>query len=281
MRGTMSKKTNPLRRIAVLGLGSLATALVLTGVAILAGATAAILTLVAIMWLATFRIAGSNRKELASLREQRETSRASYEAVIEKLCGAVGIRDEINDRETKRLSHLASILVRQMRVPTEQVKVVEQAAALRDVGKRGVAQTVLEKRDQFDERDWAEMKRHPEIGYQTLREISFLTEVAEVVRAHHERYDGQGYPHRLRGESIPIGARILLVLESYVAMTSSRPYRKTRTHEDAMQEILRNAGTQFDPEVVRAFMDVERRGLFTANASQPTRATEPRVPSEV
>jgi HD-GYP domain-containing protein (c-di-GMP phosphodiesterase class II) len=281
MRGTMSKKTNPLRRIAVLGLGSLATALVLTGVAILAGATAAILTLVAIMWLATFRIAGSNRKELASLREQRETSRVSYEAVIEKLCGAVGIRDEINDRETKRLSHLASILVRQMRVPTEQVKVVEQAAALRDVGKRGVAQTVLEKRDQFDERDWAEMKRHPEIGYQTLREISFLTEVAEVVRAHHERYDGQGYPHRLRGESIPIGARILLVLESYVAMTSSRPYRKTRTHEDAMQEILRNAGTQFDPEVVRAFMDVERRGLFTANASQPTRATEPRVPSEV
>jgi HD-GYP domain-containing protein (c-di-GMP phosphodiesterase class II) len=277
----MNKKTNPIRRIAVLSLGSIATALVLTAVAIVTDRpTIAILALVGIMWLATFRIAGSNRKELASLREQRETSRASYEAVIEKLCGAVGIRDEINDRETKRLSHLASILVRQMRVPTEQVKVVEQAAALRDVGKRGVAQTVLEKRDQFDERDWAEMKRHPEIGYQTLREISFLTEVAEVVRAHHERYDGQGYPHRLRGESIPIGARILLVLESYVAMTSSRPYRKTRTHEDAMQEILRNAGTQFDPEVVRAFMDVERRGLFSASVSQP-RVTEPRVPSEV
>jgi len=277
----MSKQVKSLRRIAVLVLGSIATALALTGVAILAGATAAILALVAIMWLATFRIAGSNRKELASLREQRDISRASYEAVIERLCGAVGIRDEINDRETKRLAHLASVLVRQMRVPTEQVKVVEQAAALRDVGKQGVAQRVLDKHDAFDEGDWAEMKRHPEIGYQILREISFLSEVADVIRAHHERYDGQGYPHRLRGDNIPIAARILSVLDAFVAMTSSRPYRKTRTHEDAIQEILRNAGTQFDPEVVRAFIDVQRRGLFSNNVREPTRATAPRVPSEV
>ena len=277
----MSKQAKSLRRIAVLGLGSIATALALTGVAILAGATAAILALVAIMWLATFRIAGSNRKELASLRQQRDISRASYEAVIERLCGAVGIRDEINDRETKRLAHLASVLVRQMRVPTEQVKVVEQAAALRDVGKQGVAQRVLDKHEAFDEGDWAEMKRHPEIGYQILREISFLSEVADVIRAHHERYDGQGYPHRLRGDNIPVAARILSVLDAFVAMTSSRPYRKTRTHEDAIQEILRNAGTQFDPEVVRAFIDVQRRGLFSNNALQPARATAPRVPSEV
>ena len=144
--------------------------------------TIAILALVAIMWLATFRIAASNRKELATLREQRETSRASYEAVIERLCGAVGIHDEINDREAQRISRLASILVRQMRVPTEQVKIVEQAAALRDVGKQGVAQQVLDKREAFDERDWAEMKRHPEIGYQMLKEVSFLSEVADVVQ---------------------------------------------------------------------------------------------------
>jgi len=277
----MSKPTKPLRRIAVLGLGSIATALALSALAYIVSPTSAILALVAIMWLATFRIAGSNRKELATLREQSRTSRAGYEAVIERLCGAVGIHDEINDRETQRLSRLASILVRQMRVPTEQVKIVEQAAALRDVGKQGVAQQVLDKREAFDERDWTEMKRHPEIGYQLLKEVSFLSEVAEVVRAHHERYDGQGYPHRLRGESIPIGARILSVLEAFVAMTSSRSYRKTRTPEDAMQEILRNAGTQFDPEVVRAFSDVERRGLLSSRAPEPTRVADPRVPSEV
>jgi HD-GYP domain-containing protein (c-di-GMP phosphodiesterase class II) len=277
----MSKPTKPLRRIAVLGLGSIATALALSALAYIISPTSAILALVTIMWLATFRIAGSNRKDLAALREQSRTSRAGYEAVIERLCGAVGIHDEINDRETQRLSRLASILVRQMRVPTEQVKIVEQAAALRDVGKQGVAQQVLDKREAFDERDWAEMKRHPEIGYQMLKEVSFLSEVADVVRAHHERYDGQGYPHRLRGESIPIGARILSVLEAFVAMTSSRSYRKTRTPEDAMQEILRNAGTQFDPEVVRAFSDVERRGLLSSRAPEPTRVADPRVPSEV
>ena len=277
----MSKQTKPLRRIAVLGLGSIATALVLSALAYIISPTSAILALVTIMWLATFRIAGSNRKDLAALREQSRTSRAGYEAVIERLCGAVGIHDEINDRETQRLSRLASILVRQMRVPTEQVKIVEQAAALRDLGKQGVAQQVLDKREAFDERDWAEMKRHPEIGYQMLKEVSFLSEVADVVRAHHERYDGQGYPHRLRGESIPLGARILSVLEAFVAMTSSRSYRKTRTPEDAMQEILRNAGTQFDPEVVRAFSDVERRGLLSSRAPEPTRVADPRVPSEV
>ena len=277
----MSKQRKSLRRIAVLCLGSIATALVLSAVAYLVSPTSAILALVAIMWLATFRIAGANRKELATLREQRETSRTSYEAVIERLCGAVGIHDEVSDRESQRLSRMASVLVRQMRVPTEQVKVVEQAAALRDVGKQGVAQRVLNKSDAFDERDWAEMKRHPEIGYQMLKEISFLGDVADVVRAHHERYDGQGYPHRLRGDSIPIGARILSVLEAFVAMTSARSYRKTRTHEDAMQEILRNAGTQFDPEIVRAFIDVERRGLLSNGSPEPARVTSPRVPTEV
>ena len=222
-------KQNKLRRFAVLGLGSLATALVLSAVAYIISATAAILALVGIMWLATFRIAASNRKELAAVRAQQESTRAGYETIIERLCGAVGLRDEIVDRETQRLSRLASVLVRQMRVPTEQVTVVEQAAALRDVGKRDIAQSVLDKREDFNERDWAEMKRHPEIGYQILKEIGFLSEVADVVRAHHERYDGQGYPHRLRGETIPLAARILAVLDAYVAMTSPRPYRKTRT----------------------------------------------------
>lgn len=277
----MSENNNKLRRIAILGLACLATALVLSAMAALVGATSAIVALVAIMWLATFRIAASNRKEIAALKAQRNRARADYELVIEQLCGAVGIRDSMEDRETQRLSRLASLLVRQMRVPTEQVKVVEQAAALRDLGKQGVAQTVLNKREAFNERDWAEMKRHPEVGYQILREITFLRDVAEVVRAHHERYDGQGYPHRLRGDDIPIAARILAVLDAYVAMTSSRPYRRTRTHEDAMQEIMRNAGTQFDPEVARAFAAVEKRGLITTSAPEPARLGDPRVASEV
>ena len=260
--------TNPTaRRILVLGSASLATALVLTAVAALVSAATAIIILVGIMWLAVWRIAGANRRERASLKKHLDRSRARYETIIENLCAAVGMRDSLKDEESQRLSRLASVLVRQMRVPTEQVKVVEQAAALRDVGKQGVAQSVLLKEEDFTEKDWAEMKRHPEIGYEILREISFLAEVADVVRCHHERFDGQGYPRGVAGDSIPLAARILAVLDAYVAMTSQRPYRKTRSHEDAIQEILRNAGTQFDPEIVRAFTEADRRGLFANGRS--------------
>jgi len=267
--------TNPTaRRILVLGSASLATALVLTAVAALVSAATAIIILVGIMWLAVWRIAGANRRERASLKKHLDRSRARYETIIENLCAAVGMRDSLKDEESQRLSRLASVLVRQMRVPTEQVKVVEQAAALRDVGKQGVAQSVLLKEEDFTEKDWAEMKRHPEIGYEILREISFLAEVADVVRCHHERFDGQGYPRGVAGDSIPLAARILAVLDAYVAMTSQRPYRKTRSHEDAIQEILRNAGTQFDPAIVRAFTEADRRGLF---ANGRTARVEPQV----
>jgi HD-GYP domain-containing protein (c-di-GMP phosphodiesterase class II) len=277
---TMSDSNSTTRRILVLGSASLATALALTAVAALVSATAAIIALAGIMWLAVWRIAGATRRERASLKEQLDRTRTRYETIIENLCAAVGMRDSLKDEESQRLSRLASVLVRQMRVPTEQVKVVEQAAALRDVGKQGVAQSVLLKEADFTQQDWAEMKRHPEIGYEILREISFLGEVAEVVRCHHERFDGQGYPRGVAGTNIPLAARILGVVDAYVAMTSQRPYRTTRSHEDAMQEVLRNAGTQFDPEVVRAFTEADRRGLF-ANGRTPRVEPQVSVGSEV
>jgi HD-GYP domain-containing protein (c-di-GMP phosphodiesterase class II) len=270
----MSNTNLTLRRVLIVGSASLATALALTAVAALVSATTAIIILVGIMWLAVWRTAGANRRELASLKRQFDSSRARYETIIERLCGAVGMRDSLMDEESQRLSRLASVLVRQMKVPTEQVKLVEQAAALRDVGKQGVAQSVLLKEEDFTEQDWVKMKRHPEIGYEILREISFLEDVANVVRCHHERFDGQGYPRGVAGDNIPIAARVLAVLDAYVAMTSQRPYRRTRSHEDAIQEVLRNAGTQFDPEVVRAFTEADRRGLF---GNGRTARVEPQV----
>ncbi len=279
----MSSSKRTIRRILILGCASLVTALLLTAIAVLLNATSAIIGLVVIMWLAVWRMTASNRKEIESTKAHLETSRASHEAIIERLCGALGMRDSVADRESQRLSQLASILVRQMRIPTEQVGLIDQAAALRDVGKRGVAQSVLLKEEDFTEEDWAEMRRHPEIGYEILRESKFLSGVADVVRCHHERFDGQGYPRGVAGEKIPIAARILSVLDAYVAMTSKRPYRKTRSHEDAMQEVLRHAGTQFDPEVVRAFFEAERRGLFGSGRDDigPTGEAQSRVTSEV
>ena len=276
-------KNGRLRRILILSGAALATALALTLIALITKPTTAIIVLVVIMWLSVWRIVGNNRKEAASVKAQLEASRANTDAIFERLCGALGMRDTVRDRELERLSWLASILVRQMRVPTEQAAIVDQAAALRDVGKRGVAESVLLKEEDFTEQDWREMKRHPEIGYRMLSEVSFFRELAEVVRCHHERYDGQGYPRGVSGEKIPIAARILSVLDAYVAMTSERPYRKTRTHEDAMQEILRHAGTQFDPVVVRALAEAERRGLFGEGRENVSaiEEREARVASEV
>jgi HD-GYP domain-containing protein (c-di-GMP phosphodiesterase class II) len=276
-------KHGRLRKILILSGAALATALGLSLIALVMGAITAIIVLVVIMWLCTWRIFHNNRDEAASLKAQLEASRSNTNAIIERLCGVLGMRDTVRDRELERLSRLASILVRQMRIPTEQAAVVDQAAALRDVGKRGVAESVLLKEEDFTEQDWREMKRHPEIGYRMLSEVSFFRELAEVVRCHHERYDGQGYPRGVSGEKIPIAARILAVLDAYVAMTSKRPYRKTRTHEDAMQEIMRHAGTQFDPVVVRALADAERRGLFGEGRENMNafEEREARVASEV
>src|SRR5262245_43765062 len=225
----MAKKSK-LRRIVILSGAALATALILSLVAMVATPTTAIIVLVAIMWLSVWRIASNNRKEAASFKSQLEASRSNTDVIIERLCRALGMRDTVRDRELERLSRLASVLVRQMRVPTELAALVDQAAALRDVGKRGVAQSVLLKEEDFTEQDWLDMKRHPEIGYLMLNEVSFFHDLAEVVRCHHERYDGQGYPRGVAGEKIPLAARILSVLDAYVAMTSKRPYRKTRTH---------------------------------------------------
>jgi len=276
-------KHGRLRKILILSGAALATALGLSLIALVMGAITAIIVLVVIMWLCTWRIFHNNRDEAASLKAQLEASRSNTDAIIERLCGVLGMRDTVRDRELERLSRLASILVRQMRIPTEQAAVVDQAAALRDVGKRGVAESVLLKEEDFTEQDWREMKRHPEIGYRMLSEVSFFRELAEVVRCHHERYDGQGYPRGVSGEKIPIAARILAVLDAYVAMTSKRPYRKTRTHEDAMQEIMRHAGTQFDPVVVRALAEAERRGLFGEGRENMNafEEREARVASEV
>jgi HD-GYP domain-containing protein (c-di-GMP phosphodiesterase class II) len=107
-----------------------------------------------------------------------------------------------------------------------------------------------------------ELRRHPELGSHILQQIGALRDAADLALTHHERYDGQGYPRGLKGDEIPIGARIFAVADAYVAMTSNRPYRKLMPHDIAIKEIIRNSLTQFDPEVVHAFLEVEKRGLL-------------------
>ena len=135
-----------------------------------------------------------------------------------------------------------------------QLSVVERASLLHDVGQFAIRSSILYKTTSLSEEEWAEMRKHPDIGWNMLRQIETLEGAAEIVRAHHEHYDGSGYPCGLRGDEIPRGARIFAVADAFDAITSDRPYRDARSHIVAVEEIMANSGSQFDPQVVESLL---------------------------
>ncbi len=207
-------------------------------------------------------IVSSLGKQDPGYESQALALRANYESVIGILNAALGLQDSLAFSQSRRVVELSSVLAWQMGLRKEQVRLIEKAAILHDVGKIGVAQDLLAKPGPLDMGEWEEMRRHPEMGKQVLEKIEFLHDAAEIIHAHHERWDGHGYPRNLRGEDIPLGARIFAVADAYNAMTSSRPYRKPIPHHEAVKEIVRNSGVQFDPQVVKAFQEAERKGLI-------------------
>jgi len=140
-----------------------------------------------------------------------------------------------------------------MELSGEQLCALERGALLHDVGKIGVSDTILLKPGRLTDAEWQEMRRHPEIGYALLRDVPFLTPALPLVRHHHERWDGSGYPARLCGEDIPFEARLFAVIDAYDALTSDRPYRAAMSHDDAIAILHRDSGSHFDPAMVEAF----------------------------
>ena len=134
-------------------------------------------------------------------------------------------------------------------------------AVLHDIGKVGIKESVLQKAGPLTPEDWEEIKKHPEIGYRIAQNIPELSKIAEYILYHHERWDGTGYPRKLKAEEIPLLCRILAVGDAFDAMTSDRTYRKAMSKEMALEEIKRNAGKQFDPEVVRNFLLLYGNGM--------------------
>ena len=128
---------------------------------------------------------------------------------------------------------------------------------LEAVPNRGVSDAVLRKPGKLDEEEWKEMRRHPELGYRMLKDIRFLQPSLDIVLSHQEYYDGTGYPQGLKGEQIPLGARIFAVADAFDAMTSDRPYRKALDIAAAREEIRRCSNSQFDPKVADAFLSIE------------------------
>jgi HD-GYP domain-containing protein (c-di-GMP phosphodiesterase class II) len=131
---------------------------------------------------------------------------------------------------------------------------MQRGGLLHDIGKIGVSDTILHKPGPLTDDEWVDMRKHPRIGHDMISDIGFLSGAAEIVMAHHERYDGKGYPRGLKAEEIPIGARIFVIADTFDAMTSDRPYRRALTPQASREEIIRCSGTQFDPKCVQAFL---------------------------
>ena len=230
------------------------------------GLVAALACLTIIFALASWRewrIAEFEKKSVQGRLDKLSRERGS---VIEVLCDAFGLEKNVKSAQAQRVAELAASVAFQMRLGEDEVNRVRQAAILHDVGKIGIAETVLSKQDDLDDNEWSAMMRHPEVGHEILSQVASLQGVAEVILSHHERFDGQGYPRGRKGDDIPIGSRIYAVVDAYAAMTSDRPYRKKMDHDIAVREIVRNSLTQFDPGVVEAFLEVadSTEGSFRA-----------------
>ena len=181
---------------------------------------------------------------------------AQYTETIEALVSALEARDPYTQAHAGRIRDWSIALSVAMQVPIEQRRAIRLGAVLHDVGKIGVADSILLKPGPLTEEEWAAMRTHPEIGESMLRGIDFLAPALPIVRHHHERWDGNGYPDGLVGSEIPVGARIVAVCDAFDAMTSDRPYRPAMSIDAACDELTRNAGTQFDPTCVDLLVDL-------------------------
>jgi len=182
------------------------------------------------------------------------------------LLNALDLRDTETRGHSRRVGLYARRLAEELGLGPEECLEVERGALLHDVGKIGVSDAILLKKGPLTDEEWVFMRMHTIFGFNIIRPIDFLESAASIVRSHHERYDGKGYPDGLSGSSICIGARVFAVIDTYDAMTSDRPYRKALDPSIAREEIELNRGSQFDPRCVDAFLHIPQDDINTLKA---------------
>lgn len=189
-------------------------------------------------------------------RERERDLRRSYMATVRALCNAVEARDAYTGKHAERVSAYGMEIARTLDAPFTGDSNIEFGFLLHDVGKVAVPDAILWKPEPLTEAERTLMERHPVVGWEILREIDFLGDAKLVVRHHHERWDGTGYPDRLAGEDIPLPARVFAVADVLDALTTLRPYRQPSPLQEAREMIAESSGSHFDPEVVRAFLEI-------------------------
>ncbi len=178
---------------------------------------------------------------------------------ITSILKILNIHDPYVYAHSLRVAELSEILAESMGMTSQQIELIRNAALLHDIGKVGVAGYILQKNGSLSAGEYAEIQQHPNIGCNIVRQIPVFAELAEIIRYHHERYDGLGYPLGLHGEAIPLESRMLSVVDAFDAITSDRPYRQGGSYNEGFMEVSKHSGDQFCPRVVTYFLSIKER----------------------
>jgi len=193
-----------------------------------------------------------------SLQTSQEL-RTQTVAAIEALADTLDRRDPYTFQHSQRVAQYAEKIAAQLKLPPEEIDLIRMSARVHDLGKMGITNEMLYKPGSLTPEEEQAFRQHVAISADIVQRFPQYKKGSQLILYHHERYDGQGYPQGLNGEQIPMGARIIAVADAYDAMTTDRPYRRARRREEAIEELRRCAGTQFDPKVVEAFLGIEHR----------------------
>lgn len=193
------------------------------------------------------------------VEQQSRKIRATFINAITSLAYALEAKDKYTSGHSQRVADISMTIARELSIPQSGIEKIELASLVHDIGKIGVSETILNKPERLTSEEFQHIRFHCETGQRILQPVIEDDEILKIVRHHHERYDGNGYPDGLSREAIPLGARILALSDAYDAMTSARPYRGAMSLQSAFVEITRCKGTQFDPTVAETFLKLGRQ----------------------
>ncbi len=195
-------------------------------------------------------------KKIRQVTELYEKVNDTYMGAVKALAEAVDERDHYTKTHSENVTKYAIAIAKELELSKKGIEDIQRASQLHDIGKIGIHDYVLNKEGKLTDEEWKEIKLHPSKAVKILEPLHFLSEIIGIIRHHHERYDGGGYPDNRRGENIPYGARIIAVADSFDAMTTDRPYRKALSENKAINELKKGSGSQYDPHIVETFLRV-------------------------